>query len=264
MSRVLAVATMTLRRHIRSRIVWVVGAVTLGSLGFSQVGLIAVKRGLGGDAAAGEVVMSTLFGFSLPLFTTLIALVAAVTVASCIRSDIAQGTIYSVLSRPLARSEYLVGSLLGSMAVVLLAWFLFGIGAVTMAFLVRDPLTGGHYAAIGGHMLPTLVVSCAALCFATRFNVWAAVGLTVLVLGGRGVVQRIAGLLDLPNAVASTLSFPFPVMHALDGLTRRLAGGDLNPAPVLPGVIHLIDYALVMVVLACFSFRRLDLNRTCE
>ncbi len=208
--------------------------------------------------------MSGLFALTLPIYTFLTCLVGAATAASCIRNDIAQGTIYSVLSKPLARTEYLVGSLLGSVAVVLFAWLVFVVGASTIALLAHAPLGAKHYAAIGGYVLPTIVASCIAIFIATRFNVWASIGLTILILNGRPAVERVATLLDLPAAVTGALSFPFPIGNAVGVLARHVFQDDLVPAPVLPGIVHLVDYALVMVVLACLSFRRLELNRSSD
>jgi hypothetical protein len=53
-------------------------------------------------------------------------------------------------------------------------------------------------------------------------------------------------------------------MNAANGLTSRLTQGSMSSESALPGFIHLIDYAAVVVVLNYLVFRRLELNRTAD
>ncbi|HXV13273.1 MAG TPA: ABC transporter permease [Candidatus Krumholzibacteria bacterium] len=265
MKRVGAVARMTLRRYAKSRLLHVAGIVAILVLGAPTAYLpnvIAAARR--GDAEAVQTAVEVMLNMAVSFFMILVAFIATAVGSTCVRRDLVDGTIYGVLSKPLSRTEYMVGTLLGGAAVVVFSWLVFGGALTALAALATDPLGPPEYAMLAGRCLQIVTLMCMATLLSTRFGPWVAGPLALLAFYGRETIDRLAALFELPGVVVDILKFPFPVLKALGAITERVSRSDFDPAPVLPGVIHVIDYILVMVVLACLSFRRLDLNRTSD
>lgn len=262
MNRIAAVTVMTLRRHSRSRLLLIAGitAVLVVGVPSSQLPrMIAAERS--GQAEAVQQAVDFLLTFVTFFYVLIISFITVTIGAIGIRRDISDGTVYGVLSKPLTRSEYVVGTLLGGVVVLVFSWLVYAITLGILAVLARDPLQKLEFAMLAGRCLQSIVLLSIATLLSTRCSPWVTAPLALLTYHGRDVVERLPGLDYLPDVVAEVMSFPFPVLSSLNAITQRQSQSDFDPLPILPGVIHLVDYAFVMAVLACVSFRRLDLNR---
>jgi ABC-type transport system involved in multi-copper enzyme maturation permease subunit len=256
---------MTLRRHAKSRLLHVAGIAAILVVGAPTAYLpnvIAAARR--GDTEAVQTAVEVVLNMAVSFYMFLIAFVATAVGSTCVRRDLVDGTIYGVLSKPLSRTEYMVGTMLGGAAVIVFSWLAFGGALTALAALATDPLGPPEYAMLAGRCLQSVTLMCVATFLSTRFSPWVAGPLALLVFYGRDAIDRIAALFELSGVVVDILKFPFPVLKALSAITERASRSDFDPAPVWPGVIHVVDYILVMVVLACISFRRIDLNRTSD
>ncbi len=263
MDKVKAIAIMTLRRHLRSRMVWIAAGLAVLAFTMSQV-LFTVAAFSGEDDIFSGSVVAQLIMQVASIFAALMVLVAAVTSATCIRSDIVDGTVFSVLSKPIARTHYIVGSVLGSAAVVIVGWMVFAVAATLIAIGNGARLGAASYAGFAGLILQGFVVVGLATLIATRFKLWPAVLLTIAINDGRNVLSTILSLAKFPDKVIDVLTFPFPNFGVVAVLVNGHDRASVDAIPVLPGIVHMADYAIVMVVLACLSFRALELNRSSE
>ena len=268
MHRIVAIAVMSFRRLLRTRILAV--ALVLAALvpgTYSAILIPMIVAGKSGHFAEIQSMLPMFFSMVVGTFGIVASLIALIIGVTLVRREMTDGTIYGVLSKPVSRGEYVMGNALGGFGMLTSVWILFGLVLMLVGAIVGSPLQPMHYAVVAGHLLRSSIALTVALLFSTRFNPWGAAALTVLVVNGVGIVKGSAGLLGafgltVPSRIVDVLCFPFPVMDSLSGLT--LGQSSLAPAPVAPGFIHLLDYAVVMVILTYFSFRRLELNRTAD
>ena len=267
--RMLAVVEITFRRLIQSRLLWiaVVGSLLIIGLFMSTVASM-VRMHAAGQAVSHAVLMQVVGTIItiLGAFAQLIAIFVGVTV---VRRDVVDGTVASVLSKPLSRGEYIAASYAGSAAYLFLMWVLFALVLTLFAAVFKGTLSGAAYAAMLARFLICVMTMAIALCFAVRTHHWVAVILTALALRGRETVDGIAQIVaatggSLPDAVVEALKFPFPIRGALDNIGKQLTQGSLVEQAMGPGIIHVIDYGLVMAVLAWLLFRNLEINRVRE
>lgn len=268
MNRVVAVAAMTVRRLMRNRLLGVALLVTLLVLGLQTASISsALRLRGGGQIEEASDVLAGIFATTLALLGFFGQLIALVVGASVVRRDVIDGTVASVLARPVSRAEYLAGSVLGGVAYNLLLWATFTVvlGAAFLTF--GEALSGAQLAATGARVLMCVLCFAIGLAFAMRFNPWVTGVLTVLVLVGPDLVGGVLEVADrwfwirVPPGLREVLAMPFPLISTLDPAEEALRQGSLAPRPLWPGLLHVADYAAVAVLCAYFLFRRMELNR---
>jgi ABC-type transport system involved in multi-copper enzyme maturation permease subunit len=268
MIRILAVTGMTLRRLVRNRLLGLSLVVTLLVLGM-QTAVITHALRLRGAGRLDEAAdaLAGVFPPTLSLMAFFAQLIAMVIGASVVRRDVIDGTVASVLARPISRAEYLAGSVLGSVAYLVVLWVTFAL-MLAAAFLAFGQALGAvHVVAMAVRLLSCVLCFSIALAFAMRFNPWVAGVATILVLTGPGIVGGVLDLadqwlhIDVPQRVRDALAMPFPLTSTLDPAREALYSGSLSPRPLWPGLLHVADYAAVAALAAYGLFRRLELNR---
>ncbi len=271
MHRSLAIAVMSFRRLLRMRLLAV--ALVLAALvpgGYSAILIPMIVAGRADRVAEVQSMLPIFFTLVVGIFGVLASIIAIIVGVTLMRRDVSDGTIYGVLSKPVSRGEYVLGNTLGGVAMLVSVWTLFGLVLALVGVVVGSPLGTLNYAVMASHVIQGTIYLAVALLLSTRFSPWGAAALTMLVVNGIGVVQGIAKLVEVvfhvtvPERVIDVLCFPFPVMNALNALTSQLTETSLSSKSVLPGFIHLIDYAAVVVVVTYLAFRRLELNRTAD
>lgn len=269
MQRILAVTEMTVRRLMRSRLLWVavVGAVLV--IGIFMSAVVAMVRTLASGQPVSGSQVAHVVGTIISILGAMGQLIAIFVGVSVVKRDVLDGTVASVLSKPVSRGEYIAASWAGSAFYLLLMWGLFALLLTLFAAAFKSPLGGAAYAAMLGRYLVCLMTMAIALSFSIRAHPWVAVLLTFLILRGRATVDGIAQILavvgaDVPDTLVEVLKFPFPMGGALDALGDRLTKGMLSEQALGPAFFHIIDYGLVMGVLAYLLFRGLEVNRVRE
>jgi len=268
--RILAVALMTFRRLLRSRILIAGAILALLVMGLYSGILIAILAAADqGDEQGIAALLPMFFHLAVTMFGTVSTMMAVIIGVNVLRTDLTGGTVFGVLSKPVSRGEYVAGNWLGGLVAVLMLWIVFALAMAAIASGIGSPLGSLHVAIIGSRILVAALSLSAALLLSIRFNPWVAAVLSVLLVNGASVVEQVANILrvlnvDVPEPLVNALVFPFPITGAFEGLNARLMRSDLAPASVFPAVAHFVDYALVLIVLAYLSFRRLDLNRSSE
>lgn len=269
MQRILAVMEMTIRRLMRSRLLWVAVVGALLIMGIFMSAIVTMVRTVAtGQAVSGAHVLHVV-GTVISILGALGQLIAIFVGVSVVRRDVVDGTVASVLSKPVSRGEYIAASWAGSAVYLLLMWLLFALLLTLFAAAFKSTLAGAAYMAMLGRFLVCLMTMAIALSFSIRAHPWVAVLLTFLLLRGRATVDGIAQLLavagaNVPDALVEALKFPFPIGGALDALGDRLTKTSLSEQALGPAFLHIIDYGLVMAVLAYLLFRRLEINRVRE
>ena len=268
--RIMAVAWMTFRRLLRSRILIAGAILALLVMGLYSGILIAILAAAEqGDQQEVQALIPMFFHLAVAMFGTVSTIMATIIGVTVLRTDMTSGTIFGVLAKPVSRGEYVAGNWLGGLVAVLILWLVFTVVMGAIASGIGAPLGSLHAAIIASRILMAALSLSAALLLSIRFNAWGAAVLSVLLVNGASVVEQVANILgalkvDVPEKLVNALTFPFPVTNAFDGLSERLMQSDLAPDSLLPAVTHVVDYALVLLFIAYLFFRRLDLNRSSE
>ncbi|MBZ5534647.1 MAG: ABC transporter permease [Acidobacteriia bacterium] len=264
------IAGIVLRRLLRSKLLGItlVIAILIFALLSSSLLMLRNARSAGDTEVANQlsanVILSALalMGF----FACLVGLANGVTV---IRREIREGTIFSVLSKPLTRAEYLLGSYIGSLVYLSFVWIIFGLLYLGLVYLTRQPMGKLLGLILLARWVYSVLMMSVAFFLALRFNAWIAVVLSVVVYNADSLYNIFPPLLrlvhvELPDWVKGTVLFLFPSTNSLDVLFESLLKARLNPAPVQWAFLSLIDYCAIMVLLAWVVFRRQELSPSTE
>lgn len=276
-------ASYTVQECRRRRVFVVVPFVSVLFLVLYAVGVDLAFSSSFGLSEAVPLQQRTLVGASLlglSMFATmfLAAVMAVFLTASAVRGAAEQGLLQQLLVRPVERFSFLLGRLIGAVAVagtyaVALYSACVVLTAVVGGFTPAAPLEAGLLLALG-----VSVVAVISLLGSTLFST-VANGIGVLALYGAGLLAgllgelgeglRIEGLVRLGRAVAWALPFEALYQDALAsltegtfGLTRIVVqlgpfGGAHNGgAPLL---VFVLFYCLALTGLATFSLARRDL-----
>lgn len=268
--RILIITGHVLNRLWRQKLLIVTFGVALLIIGFVSSPLFMIKMATEAgqlseaqQAAAGMfLLVTTLMGW----FAGLVGLIIGVTVT---RQDIRDATIFSLLAKPVARWEYLLGSYLGSVIYLLLVWVVLAAVYVGLVYVTEQPLGRIHGLVILGHAALSLLMLSLAFGLAQHFSAWIAALLGVVIYNGDAAVNALVSLLGLirlrmPEWMSKALTFPLPATNCFDPLFESLAKIPLQPPPWGWGFLHIIDYSAVMVLLGWGLFRRQDVTSATE
>jgi len=137
--RMWTIAINTVREALRNRVLYVLVAFALVMIAAGLVlsTLSYVER---------DRILQDLGLSSLRLFGALIAIFVGV---GLIHKEIDRRTIYTILSKPVSRTEFLLGKYLGLVLTLWLQVAVMGIGFAAVSLVADAPLDGGHAAAVG-------------------------------------------------------------------------------------------------------------------
>lgn len=293
MRNVLLIAELSLREALRKRLVLILLVLTALFVGFYLYGILrlqntlderALNAGLDFDPERGRrgltgasVAFSAIFGMYLVYF--LGSLMSVLSTVGAVSSDIENGVMQSIISRPVGRGQVVLGRWLGFSIVnvayvaLLSAALLVGVHVIT-GYTPPQPLTAVGLVLLGVLLLTSLTVLGSTL-FTTLSN-----GIGVFVLYGLGftggILSTIGQLAATPtlvmlgsfaNAVMPTNALWLGASYYLQPeyvlqLNRLSRGANpfVGTDPVGGGVvIWAAVYAVAVLGLAVLAFRRRDL-----
>jgi len=268
--RVLVMTDLAWRRLMRSRFLWVAVGVSVMGM-FTLISGISLMLGMqkDGDAAGAAWVMQGLLAASITMQGVLVQLVAFVLGINVVRRDLVEGTVASVLSKPVSRGEYMAGCVLASGLFLLLMWAVFTLLLQALVVSLGGGLGWEHITAILSRVLVSWMAFAIALLVSMRLPAWPALFVAVLITNGTGVLQALVAVFKavgftLPAGTSFIPAIPFPITDELDQLTEQLVSGVVDAEPVWLGVLHIADYTVVMIVLAWLWFRHVELSKARE
>src|SRR5690606_26033933 len=155
LDRILAIAGNTMREAVRSRVLYTLlfFAVALIGTGVLLSTLSYVER----DRILQDVGLAAirLFGVAIAIFVGI----------GLVHREVERRTVYTILSKPIARSEFLLGKYLGLLATLWLQLAVMGACFAGVSWLAEAPVTGAHAAALAAIGLELAVVVALALLF---------------------------------------------------------------------------------------------------
>lgn len=260
MMKMLAIASNTFREAIRDRILYgilffavclILFSLVIGQLSFHEEIRATVDIGLSG----------------ISFFAVLMAIFLGITL---LHKEIEKRTLYPVLSKPVARSTYLVGKFAGLVAtlIVLIAimavvWFVvLGIqgGAPTAGMLVALLLVASETTLVIGMALFFTSFSSPFLSGLFCLGIFAAGRNAAFIdeLARRRSMQPIAPLLEGISTVLPNLYLFYPSGKMVEGSWATVHAQFISSWYLLSAVGYAAVYTAVLVLLAVALFRRRD------
>lgn len=155
LDRIVAIASNTLREAIRSRVLYTLLFFALALIGTGVLlsTLSYVER---------ERILQDVAFAAIRVFSVAIAVFVGI---GLIHKEVDRRTIFTILSKPIARSEFLLGKYCGLLATLWLQIAVMGLGFALVSLAAGAPLGPAHAAALAGIAAEVAVVVAIALFF---------------------------------------------------------------------------------------------------
>jgi ABC-type transport system involved in multi-copper enzyme maturation permease subunit len=253
-ARMVAIAGLTLREAVRNKVF-----VNLGVFAGLMVAMTLMLTGL--TIGQQQRIIHTVSFATLSLVGNMIAIFLG---AGLIAKEIERKTLYTIVSRPLARFELVLGRYLGMAVVLAMNTFLGGVLVLGVLGYAGWPAFANFALSLGLIFAEMLVVLAIAVLFSSFSTATLAATFTVsfFVLGrispelvDLAAMARNEQLADLMRAVYTVL----PNLARLNPMDLLLHG--IPPADhVVSLFLYAIGYAAMLLVGACWVFSRRDLK----
>jgi ABC-type transport system involved in multi-copper enzyme maturation permease subunit len=253
-SRIAAVAGNTVREAIRNRVLYTLVAFALVMISSSVMlsNLSYVEQGR---------ILQDLAFAAARLFGVVIAIAVGV---NLIYKEVERRTIYTVLAKPISRSEFLLGKYLGLVATIWMMVVIMGIAFAAVSLLDQRALGWSHLAAMGLLAVELAVV----VALATFFSAFTTPMLAALFTTGiwiAGNLTRDLVALAAQTHVEGIVRIAGALYQVLPDLTLfNLALKASHGLPIQPGpevalpLGYAAAYVGVVLMLASVIFARRD------
>ncbi len=276
------IAALTFREAVRRRIV--LAALILGTaflvlygLGFyfiQQDFSVASRHFRPPSAAIRNQAYNVLFLAGLYVVNFLCIAISALITADSLAGEIQSGTIQAIITKPIRRSEVVLGKWLGHAALLLLYLLLLGGGVVFVVWLMTRFTAHNWLAGLALVYFNCLIVMTLTLAFSSTLSTMATGG---AVFGAYGLafiggwVERIGTFLN--NQTAAELGILSSLIMPSDAIWSKAGGlmssslmnmGGVNPftsgsEPSTLMIIYAALYLLLMMGIAIRQFSKRDL-----
>ena len=183
MNATLTIAALTVREAIRRRLVLALAAITVALVSLSAWGFYRLSHGAAMTSGEIRAALPTAFILFMFMFSFIVALSASAVASPAVSAEIDSGVLQAIVTRPVRRSEVLLGKWLG-LAGLLAAYtaIVCGLEAGVVdwisGYLPPDPLAAAAFLFAEGAALLTLV-----LLLSTRLSALAAGVIGVALFG---------------------------------------------------------------------------------
>ncbi len=254
MRTIFALALNTWWQFVRDRIFYIVLVVALFLLGFSYFlsSLTIVE--------SRKILLD--FGFSAISIAGVLTSVFIGVVAMAREVD--SRTIYTILTKPVSRSVYVLGKFLGGALVLAVSHFLFALAILSILHLSDEKFPSGFYSCVALIFMENLIILGAAFFCSSFLNSTLAASITVSIfLIGRSSLglQTMSERAATPEirAIAKALYYTFPNLERFN-IRDVVAYEKPYPESMLwMGAMYLFFYLLFCLTSSCLIFQKRDL-----
>ena len=251
--RILAIAQNTFRESIRDKVLYVLlffAAVTI--FGSKALGWISIGQDIKivKDIALGA---TSIFGILIAIFVG----------TSLIYKEIDKRTLYTILSQPMHRYEFIVGKYLGLMALLAVVTIIMAAVSSVYILLLGGTLHTTYFLAILLIYWKLMLITAFAILLSSMTSpiLGAIIVFSVAVFGHATEVFR-----DLPpqfdgtsaKAILEAVYYIIPNLSNFD-IAREAANGiDVSPAYIVWVMIYGLMYTAMLLIFAALAFQEKD------
>jgi len=251
--RIQALASNTFREAIRNKLLYtllgfaflmIASGVVLASLSYVEVHEILQDMGMGAIR---------LFGAGIAIFLGI----------GLVHNEVDRRTIFTILSKPVSRAEFLVGKWAGLTATVWIQVLLMGVAFVAISWLAGAPVGLDHLIAIALVGLELMVLVAIATLFSAFTTPMLASFFTVglWMIGHLSREMRALGEQSELESGTSLANIVFAVMPDFEVFNKTLEAVHGLPIPageIVLAAIYATGYASCTLILAALIFSRRD------
>lgn len=252
MNRIFSIAKNTFREAVRDRVLYnlvifvlliIACAILLGDLTDGHEARTIVNIGLNA---------MLLFGVFIAIFVGI----------GLVSKEIEKRTVFSIFSKPVRRSEFVVGKYLGLCLTLLINVVVMGAG-VTFALLYvgGNPLAGPVWGSIFLIFLELCIITAVAIVFSSFSSPALSALLTFLIFVIGHLSSSLRDMAASLGSSAATIFFEI-VYYVLPNLShysfRTEAANGLvpNTAMIIGGILYAIVYVLILLTITILIFNR--------
>lgn len=249
------IATNTVREAIRNKLLY--------TLVFFAVIVIAIAVLIASlSYVEGQRIIQDVGLAAIRLFSVGIAVFVGI---GLIHGEVERRTIYTILSKPISRSEFLIGKFLGLVLTVWLQLVFMAIAFVIVSLATGAPLGAGHAQALLVFAAELVVVVAIATLFSS-FTTPMLASLFTLGIYMAGHLSRDLHSLGQQasdpglTTVATWLYRVLPDLEGFDLSIQAVHGLPITSDDVLLPILYGIGYSTVLLIIASSIFRRRDMK----
>jgi ABC-type transport system involved in multi-copper enzyme maturation permease subunit len=253
LARIWAIATNTVREAIRDKLLY---TLVLFALALIAVGVLVSllsyveSRRILQDVGFAAI---RLFGVALAIFVGV----------SLVHREVDRRTVFTILSKPLSRGEFLLGKYLGLVLAIWLQTAIMGAAFVGVSLFAGAPLSGGHAAAL----LLTGVELALIIAVATLFSAFTTPMLSSLFTAGLWMIGHLTrdlrdigassgvALVERATALAHRV---LPDLDSFNLTIEAVHGLPLTASDVGLPALYGAGYVAILLVAAVAIFERRD------
>jgi ABC-type transport system involved in multi-copper enzyme maturation permease subunit len=251
--RIWAIGLNTVREAVRNKLLY-----TLLFFAIVMIGTGVIVGSI--SYVEGSRILQDVGLASIRLFSTGIAIFVGV---GLIHGEVSRRTIYTILSKPVSRSEFLVGKFVGLVMTIWLQLAIMTAAFVLVSLASDAPIDMGHMSALALVGMELVVIVAVATLFSafTTPMLASCFTLGVYVLGhlSRDLLQigensEAAGLRAMTRALYQVL----PDLESFNLSVQAVHQLPISTAEVVWPVIYGVGYAIALLFIAGFIFERRD------
>jgi Cu-processing system permease protein len=254
LSVLFGIALNSWRHMVRDRVFYVVLLVATMMLGFGYLlGTLTIVE-------SRKILLD--FGFSAVSLASG-ATAIYIGIASLAR-EIEQRTIYTVVSKPISRTTFVVGKFLGCLAVLAVAHILLSLNLTFVLYLMGETVPAGFMACIFLMFLESLILFTFALFCSTFTSSMLATGFTIafFLIGRSSLTFKTMAEKGITSGARAVAKFLYVAAPNLERFNVRDVVAYARPYPsgmVSVGALYAAAYIVACLTASCLLLERRDL-----
>ena len=257
MVRINQIALNTFRESVRSKILY--------SVFFFLVALLGLSAFFGTVTMGERGIVIRDFGlFAISFFSVAYAVISG---ASLLNKELSKKTIYTLLSKAVHRSEFVVGKYLGMLFTAILLIVIMGLSLMVFEGFVEgktDFILGQAFFGIACQ----LVIVCALALFFSSIVVTPVLSGAFsfgVFLAGRSTEQLLTliderQVMGAKSLMLNTVYYFLPHLNKLDYSDMSVYGQAVDPMSYVWSLAYTVCYSSVLLMMAYFFFKRKEFN----
>jgi len=253
MLRILTIAENTLREAIRNKLLYTLLFFAIALIGTGV--LVSTLSYVEGERIVQDVGLA-----GIRLMSVGIAVFVGV---GLIHGEVERRTIYTILSKPVSRTEFLLGKYVGLVATTWLMLAIMGAAFALVSIGYGAPLGAGHLAAFGLLAFELMVM----VAVATLFSAFTTPMLASLFTVGIYLVGHLTrdlrqlaeqGDLEALRGIATVLYRVLPDLESFNATIEAVHGLPIPAAQIGFAAIYAAGYTVILLGLGACIFQRRD------